>query len=249
VTFTVNSTNSLQGARTVTIRPLTSESDLIYLDWTEGNRKRVEQMSNGRLGYLHIPDMGPAGIREFIKWYYPQLNKEALVVDVRANGGGNVSRMLIERLSRKVLGVNYRKADEDGNTYPDGAFLGPMISILNENSASDGDIFPYMFRAAGLGQLVGKGSWGGVVGISNRGTLLDGGVTNVPQSALANSKGEYMIEGYGVDPDIEVENDPKSVIAGRDPQLERAIAEMMKRIATPVKLPKKPADPVKLPKN
>lgn len=249
VTFTVNSTNSLQGARTVTIRPLTSESDLVYLDWTEGNRKRVEQMSNGRLGYLHIPDMGPAGIREFIKWYYPQLNKEALVVDVRANGGGNVSRMLIERLSRKVLGVNYRKADEDGNTYPDGAFLGPMISILNENSASDGDIFPYMFRAAGLGQLVGKRSWGGVVGISNRGTLIDGGVTNVPQSALANSKGEYIIEGYGVDPDIEVENDPKSVIAGRDPQLERAIAEMMKKIATPVKLPKKPADPVKLPKN
>ncbi len=245
VTFTVNSTNSLQDARTVTIRPLTNESDLIYMDWVEGNRKRVDEMSNGRLGYLHIPDMGAPGIREFIKWYYPQLNKEALVVDVRANGGGNVSRMLIERLSRRVLGVNYRKADEDGNTYPDGAFLGPMIAILNENSASDGDIFPYMFRAAGLGQLVGKRSWGGVVGISNRGTLIDGGVTNVPQSALANAKGEYIIEGYGVDPDIEVDNDPKSVIAGHDPQLERAIAELMKKIATPVKLPKRPADPVK----
>lgn len=245
VTFTVNSTNALQGARTVTIRPLTNESDLIYLDWVEANRRRVDQMTNGRVGYLHVPDMGAPGIREFIKWYYPQLNKEALIVDVRANGGGNVSRMLIERLSRKVLGVNYRKADEDGNTYPDGAFLGPMIALLNENSASDGDIFPYMFRAAGLGQLVGKRSWGGVVGISNRGTLIDGGVTNVPQSALANAKGEYIIEGYGVDPDIEVENDPRSVIAGRDPQLERAIDEMMKKIATPVKLPKRPADPVK----
>ncbi|MBK7935380.1 MAG: PD40 domain-containing protein [Acidobacteria bacterium] len=249
VTFTVNSTNTLQGARTVTIRPLTSESDLIYLDWIEGNRRRVDQMSNGRVGYLHIPDMGAPGIREFIKWYYPQIRKEALVVDVRANGGGNVSRMLIERLRRKVLGVNFQKANEDGQTYPDGAFLGPMIAILNENSASDGDIFPYMFREAGLGQLVGKRSWGGVVGISNRGTLMDGGVTNVPQSALANPKGEYIIEGYGVDPDIEVENDPKSIIAGRDPQLERAIAEMMKKIATPVKLPKKPADPVKVPKN
>lgn len=249
VTFTVNTTNSLQGARTVTIRPLTSESDLIYLDWVEGNRRRVDLMSNGRLGYLHIPDMGAPGIREFIKWYYPQLDKEGLVVDVRANGGGNVSRMLIERLRRKVLGVNFQKANEDGQTYPDGVFIGPMIAILNENSASDGDIFPYMFREAGLGQLVGKRSWGGVVGISNRGTLIDGGVTNVPQSALANAKGEYIIEGYGVDPDIEVENDPKSIIAGRDPQLERAIAEVLKKIVTPVRLPKKPADPVKVPKN
>jgi tricorn protease len=153
--------------------------------------------------------------------------------------------MLIERLRRKVLGINYNSFSEDGNTYPDGAFLGPMIALLNENSASDGDIFPYMFREAGLGQLVGKRSWGGVVGISNRGTLIDGGIVNVPQSALANPKGEYIIEGYGVDPDIEVENDPKSVIAGRDPQLERAVAELMKKLSSPVKLPGRPKDPVK----
>ncbi|MBK7393440.1 MAG: PD40 domain-containing protein [Chloracidobacterium sp.] len=245
VTFTLNTSPMAQGARTVTIRPLTSESDLVYMDWVEGNRRRVDQMSNGRLGYLHIPDMGAPGLREFIKWYYPQLKKEGLVIDVRANGGGNVSRMLIERLRRKVLGINFNNFSEDGNTYPDGAFLGPMIALLNENSSSDGDIFPYMFREAGLGQLVGKRSWGGVVGISNRGTLIDGGTVNVPQSALANAKGEYIIEGYGVDPDIEVENDPRSVIAGRDPQLERSIAELMKKIATPVKLPGRPADPVK----
>jgi tricorn protease len=153
--------------------------------------------------------------------------------------------MLIERLRRKVLGINFRRMDEDGNTYPDGVFPGPMIAILNENSASDGDIFPYMFRGAGLGLLVGKRSWGGVVGITNRGNLIDGGVVNVPESALANAKGEYIIEGYGVDPDIEVENDPKSVIAGGDPQLERAVAELMKKIAAPVKLPKRPADPNK----
>jgi tricorn protease len=206
-------------------------------------------MSNGRLGYIHIPDMGAAGLREFIKWYYPQLNKEGLVVDVRANGGGNVSRMLIERLRRKVLGINYNSYSEQGATYPDAAFAGPMIALLNENSASDGDIFPYMFREAGLGQLVGKRSWGGVVGINNRGTLIDGGIVNVPQSALANPKGEYIIEGYGVDPDIEVDNDPRSVIAGGDPQLERAIAELMKKInANPVRLPKRPVDPIKVPK-
>ena len=245
VTFTLNSSPTMQGSRTVTIRPITNESDLVYLDWIMDNRRRVDQLSGGRLGYLHIPDMGAAGIREFIKWYYPQLRKEGLVVDVRANGGGNVSRMLIERLRRKVLGINYNSYSEDGNTYPDGAFMGPMIALLNENSASDGDIFPYMFREAGLGQLVGKRSWGGVVGINNRGTLIDGGIVNVPQSALANAKGEYIIEGYGVDPDIEVENDPKSVLAGRDPQLERAVQELMKKLSSPVQLPARPKDPIK----
>jgi len=167
------------------------------------------------------------------------------VVDVRTNGGGNVSRMLIERLSRKVLAINYTRGNTEPATYPDGAFAGPMIAILNENSASDGDIFPYMFRQAGLGELVGKRSWGGVVGITNHGNLIDGGVVNVPEFALLNTKGEYIIEGHGVDPDIEVENEPKSVIAGHDPQLERAVAELMKKIAMPARLPRRPADPNK----
>jgi tricorn protease len=202
-------------------------------------------MTNGRVGYLHIPDMGAAGIREFIKWYYPQLDKEGLIVDVRANGGGNVSRMIIERLRRKVLGINFDRVAQDATTYPDGTFPGPMVAILNENSASDGDIFPYMFREAGLGPLIGKRSWGGVVGITNRGTLIDGGTVNVPEFALANTKGQYIIEGYGVDPDIEVDNDPKSVIAGHDPQLERAVQEVVKKLTQPVKLPGRPADPVK----
>jgi tricorn protease len=192
--------------------------------------------------------MGAPGIREFIKWYYPQLDKEGLVVDVRANGGGNVSRMIIERLSRKVLGYNFARANEDATTYPDGAFRGPMVAILNENSASDGDIFPYMFRQAGLGPLVGKRSWGGVVGITNRGTLIDGGVVNVPEFALTDTNGQYVIEGYGVDPDIDVDNDPRSVLAGRDPQLERAVQEVMNKLTKPVTLPKRPADPVKVPK-
>jgi tricorn protease len=245
VTLTLNSAPTMQGSRTVTFRPVGSESDLIYLDWIDANRRRVSEMTGGRVGYIHIPDMGAAGIREFIKWYYPQVDKEGMVVDVRANGGGNVSRMLIERLRRKVLGINYRRGSEDGTTYPDAAFAGPMAAILNENSASDGDIFPYMFRQAGLGPLVGKRSWGGVVGITNRGGLIDGGVVNVPEFALANLKGEYIIEGYGVDPDIEIENDPKSVIAGRDPQLERAVEEVMKKLTQPVKLPPRPADPNK----
>ena len=246
VRLTVNSKPGMDGARTVVFNPISGESDLIYFDWVAANRRRVEELSGGRIGYLHLPDMGAPGIREFIKWYYGLLRKEALVVDVRANGGGNVSRMVIERLARKWLGLNYGRMDDQAGTYPDGVFIGPQIAILNENSASDGDIFPAMFREAGIGPLVGRRSWGGVVGISNTGPLIDGGTIFVPLSGFANRQGQWIIEGYGVDPDIDVENDPKAEIEGRDPQLERAVAELMKKIQDkPVKLPPKPSGPIK----
>jgi tricorn protease len=248
VQLTVNKEPALTGARTVSFRPITNESDLEYLDWVAGNRKKVSDMSGGRVGYIHIPDMGAAGIREFIKWYYGQIRREGLVVDVRANGGGNVSQMLIERLRRKVLALNYSRTVDEAGTYPGATFIGPMAALLNENSASDGDIFPAMFREAGLGPLIGKRSWGGVVGIGNRGTLIDGGTIYVPEFAFASSKGQWMIEGHGVDPDIEVENDPRSVIEGKDPQLERAVAEIMKKLKdNPAKLPPRPPAPVKTP--
>ena len=245
VQLTLNKVPSLTGARTVSYRPIADEQNLIYLDWVDHNRELVTKATNGRVGYLHVPDMGANGIREFIKWYYPQLRKEAMIIDVRANGGGNISRMIIERLRRKVLALNYSRTSDDAATYPDGAFIGPMVTLLDENSASDGDIFPAMFREAGLGPLIGKRSWGGVVGITNRGQLIDGGTVNVPESGLASKTGEWIIEGYGVDPDIEVDNDPQSVIAGKDPQLQRAIVEIMAKLKQPVKLPPKPAPPVK----
>lgn len=246
VTLTLNTTPSTAGARTVSFQPLASEESLIYLDWVQTNRRRVAELSKGRAAYLHVPDMGADGIREFIKWFYGQLDADALVVDVRANGGGNVSRMLIERLRRQVLALGYSRNDSRPSTYPDGAFRGPMVAILNENSASDGDIFPAMFREAKLGPLVGRRSWGGVVGITNRGTLIDGGIVNVPEFGFATAKGAWAIEGYGVDPDIDVENDPKSVIAGKDPQLERAVAEVMKLLETRgAPLPARPAAPTR----
>ena len=248
VQLTVNSRPTTDGARTVSYRPVADEGNLIYLDWVTRNRKRVEDATGGRVGYIHVPDMGAAGIREFIKWYYPQLEKEGLIIDVRANGGGNVSRMLIERLRRKVLALNYQRTDDAASTYPDGVFLGPMVAILDQNSASDGDIFPAMFREAGLGPLIGKRSWGGVIGINNRGNLIDGGAVFVPGSAFASKDGQWIIEGHGVDPDIEVDNDPASEIAGRDPQLERGIAEVMAKLKTPVKLPPRPLAPIKTPK-
>jgi len=208
----------------------------------------VAKLTNGRVGYLHIPDMGAPGISEFIKWFYPQIRKEGLIVDVRANGGGSVSQQILERLRRKLLGLRFGSTRDDAGTYPEVVFTGPMVCLINENSASDGDIFPYMFREAGLGLLIGRRSWGGVVGISGGVPLIDGGVINVPVSGTANVKGEWVIEGYGVDPDINVENDPKSVIAGHDPQLERTVAELLKQLeGKKVKLPPQPAAPIKVP--
>jgi tricorn protease len=213
------------------------------------NREVVDKATGGKVGYIHIPDMGDDGIREFIKNYYPQIRKPALIVDVRGNGGGNISQMLIERLRRELLGVEYDRLDKQTETYPDAVFYGPKVCLINETSASDGDIFPYMFRQAGLGPLIGKRTWGGVVGISGRGPLLDGGTVFVPEAASGSVAGQYVIEGHGVDPDIVVENDAASVIDGRDPQLERGIAEITKALqANPKVLPPRPPDPVKTPK-
>jgi tricorn protease len=223
---------------------------LIYLEWVTLNRDAVSKATDGKVGYIHLPDMGEDGIREFIKYFYPQIRKQALIVDDRGNGGGNISQMVIERLSRPVLGTEFDRVDHQTGTYPSVAFLGPKVCLINETSASDGDIFPYMFRTAGLGPLIGKRTWGGVVGISGQGPLLDGGEVYVPQFATASPEGQYVIEGHGVDPDIEVENDPASVIDGRDPQLERAIAEIEKAMqANPKTLPQRPPDPDKAPKH
>jgi tricorn protease len=146
--------------------------------------------------------------------------------------------------------VDYDRVDREIHTYPDAVFYGPKVCLINETSASDGDIFPYMFRQAGLGPLIGKRTWGGVVGISGRGPLLDGGVVFVPEFATGSTTGQYVIEGHGVDPDIVVENDAASVIDGRDLQLERGIAEVMKALqANPKVLPQRPPDPVKAPKH
>ncbi len=246
ITLTVNKTPKMKGSREVTYQPVFDESALLYRDWVQCNLDRVQKATKGRVAYLHIPDMADRGIYEFIKWFYPQIRKEGLIVDVRANGGGNVSQWIIERLDNKLLGTRFGRESDDPGTYPETVFHGHMVCILNQNSASDGDIFPYRFRQAGLGPLVGMRSWGGVVGISGRGPLLDGGEVYVPLSATNGPNGKWIIEGHGVDPDIEVENDPKSVIEGNDPQLERAIQEVLKRMKDdPKRLPKRPADPVK----
>ena len=248
VRLTLNEEPTFEGARGVAFTPVTEERSLRYLAEVEANRRKVSEMTDGRVGYLHIPDMGAQGIQEFVKWFYGQVRKEGLVIDVRGNGGGNVSQMLIERLGRRILGTTFARTYDTPSTYPAVAFHGHLVCILDEDSASDGDIFPYRFREAGLGPLIGKRSWGGVIGITSHGPLLDGGSVNVPQFGTNGADGSWVVENVGVEPDIEVENDPRSVIAGRDPQLERAVEEVLRMMREdPKSLPARPAPPVKTP--
>jgi tricorn protease len=246
VRMTVNSKPTLDGAREITFRPIDTEEHLIYLDWVNDNREKVAKMSGGRIGYIHLPDMGEDGMREFVKWYFGQIRKEGLIVDVRNNGGGFISQMLLERLARHPLAVDYGSGSADPQPYPQQVFYGHMACLLNEGSGSDGDIFPYMFRQLGLGPLIGTRTWGGVVGISDHGPMIDGGQIFVPEAGSVSLEGKWIIEGHGVDPDIVVENDVKSVLDGHDPQLERGVAEVMKKIVSdPKAFPKRPEPPVR----
>lgn len=249
VRLTVNDKPSVKGARQVLVSPIDSEMRLNYHAWVEHNRAYVAKASDGKLGYLHIPDMGGDGIREFIKWYYPQMRMSGLVVDVRDNGGGNVSSMILNRLARPLFGVDYTRGSDIVETYPQQAPLGHLAALCNGTTASDGDIFSYMFQQMNLGPLIGTRTWGGVIGITDWGPLIDGGRVHVPQFALASAEGQYIVEGVGVEPDMVVENTVSAVLSGQDPQLDRAIQELQKKIAAePVQLPPRPADPDKTPR-
>ncbi len=183
----------------------------------------MSDATDGKVGYIHVPDMQQTGLNEFAKHYYPQLKKQALVIDVRGNGGGNVSPMLIERLRREAAMIGVARNAEP-TVDPAGTFVGPMACLLNEFSASDGDIFPYRFRHHKLGPLIGKRSWGGVVGIRGSLPLLDGGTLNKPEFSRYDLGGkEWIMENVGVSPDIVVDNDPAKEFAGEDQQLNRAV--------------------------
>lgn len=232
VTLRVNGKPTDEGAREVIVVPIASEASLYYQAWIQRNIDYVNKKTDGKVGYLHIPDMGRAGLNEFVKHFYPQLRKKALVVDVRGNGGGNVSPMIIERLRRELVMVSISRNGMP-QTNPGGMILGPMVALLNEWSASDGDIFPYRFRQMGLGKLVGKRSWGGVVGIRNSLPLTDGGYLNRPEFAPYSKDGkEWVMEGHGVDPDIVVENEPMKEFKGEDQQLDKAIEVVLEELKT-----------------
>jgi tricorn protease len=246
VTLQINSSASENGAEENVIIPVADEQPLYYYTWVQNNIEKVNKATDGRVGYIHIPDMGPGGLNEFVKYYYPQLKKEALIIDVRGNGGGNVSPHIIERLRREVVLIDI--ARNTATSYnPGGMHVGPKVCLLNEFSASDGDIFPYRFKHYKLGKLIGKRSWGGVVGIRGTNPFIDGGFLNKPEFSRYDIEGkEWVMEGYGVDPDIFVDNDPALEYEGIDQQLNKAIEVALEELEkNPVVKPVPPPYPIK----
>ncbi len=224
IELTVNSKPDMNGSRKVVVIPLADESGLYYYDWVQNNIRKVSEATNGEVGYIHIPDMGPDGLNEFIKHFYPQIMKKGLIIDDRGNGGGNVSSMIIERLVRQMVLTDVARNQTKGTPDPSGTFVGPKVLLIDNYSASDGDIFPYRFKTMKMGKLIGVRTWGGVVGIRGPLPLIDGGKQYKPEFASYSPDGKsWPIEGYGVDPDIYVDNNPAQEYAGVDAQLNKAI--------------------------
>ncbi len=246
VTLTVNATPTGEGARDVVVVPTGNELPLYYYTWVQRNIDRVSKATDGTVGYIHIPDMGVPGLNEFAKYYYPQLRKDALIVDVRGNGGGNVSPMIIERLRREIAMITVARNAASAPD-PGGMVVGPKVMLIDEFSASDGDIVAFRFKKYNLGPVIGKRTWGGVVGIRGTMPFLDGGFLNRPEFSRYDIEGtEWIMEGVGVEPDIVVDNDPAREYDGIDDQLNKAIEvikEQMKK--NPRKLPPPPPSPNK----
>ncbi|MGZ5499398.1 MAG: S41 family peptidase, partial [Candidatus Aminicenantales bacterium] len=235
-----------KSARDVVVVPIETENALYYNNWVEANIAKVDKATGGKVGYIHIPNMGTEGLNEFVKHFYPQLRKKALIVDVRGNGGGNVSPMIIDRLVREMVMVEVARNQAPGPD-PGAAFLGPKVCLCDEFSASDGDIFPYRFKTLKLGKLIGKRTWGGVVGIRGTLPLLDGGFLNKPEFAPYSPDGKgWIIEGIGVEPDIVVDNDPAREFAGVDDQLNKGIEVVLEELKTKGReIPPIPPFPIK----
>jgi len=242
VTLTVNSSPTAAGARNVLVKPIASEYALRQLDMINTNRRKVEQATGGRIGYIYIPDMEGDGLNEFVKQFFPQVRKEGLIIDVRYNGGGFVDQIIFERLRRILAGMDSARNFASG-TIPDVVFNGSMACITNAYAASDGDIFSYYFKKYHLGPLIGMRTWGGVRGIRGFQPLLDGGYITRPEFSVYGLDSKWVIENYGVAPDIEIDNTPDLVMKGQDPQLEKAIEVVMKAIKDhPKHLPPRPDD-------
>jgi tricorn protease len=237
----VNDKPDLDGARLLTVVPVPSEFGLRARAWIEDNRRKVDQLSGGRLAYVYLPNTSGAGYTNFNRYYYMQQDKEGAVIDERFNGGGSAADYMVDMMNRPVL--NYW-ATRDGKTFatPAAAILGPKVMIINEWAGSGGDALPYYFRKRAIGPLVGKRTWGGLVGIYDYPVLLDGGFITAPRLAFYGTSGRWEVENEGVPPDIEVDMAPAPVIAGGDPQLERAVREALKLLdENPVKRVPRPA--------
>ncbi len=227
----INTTASAKDARQVIVVPLKSEADLHYYQWVENNLAYVTEKTNGQVGYIHIPDMSSHGMNMFVEYFYPQFRKKALIIDDRGNGGGNVSPIITEILRREmIMQEMWRNVSHSGTT-PEKTHVGPKVLLLDQYSASDGDLFPYQFKNYKLGTLIGKRSWGGVTGIRGSLPFIDGGTLHKPEFGKYSKDGsEWIIEGHGVEPHIEIDNNPADAFQGTDAQLDKAIEVILQQI-------------------
>lgn len=230
--------------RTVTVKTLKEEDTLYYRNWVEKNRAYVHQKSKDRLGYVHIPDMGVNGFAEFHRYYLTECSYQGLVIDARYNGGGHVSQLLLDKLCRKLIGYRKPRWTQIPYSYPHYTVAGPMVAITNQYAGSDGDIFCHSFKFLKLGKLIGKRTWGGVIGINGQYSLSDGTVTTQPEYSCWFSDVGWGVENYGTDPDFDVEILPQDYVANRDPQLDKAIEILLETLQkNPVELPQLPQSP------
>jgi len=244
VTLKLSNRPDSAGAHDERVRPVKNESNLRYLDWVKAQQARVEKLSNGRIGYIHAPNTAVEGNRELFKNFYPQANKEALIIDDRYNGGGFIPDRMIELLERRPLSYWTRRGINPTQT-PGFSHLGPKAMLINGYAGSGGDALPYYFRERNLGRIFGTTTWGGLIGLSGNPALEDGGSLSTPAFRFMDTEGHWVVEGVGVDPDVEVIDRPEAFAQGEDPTLEAAVKYLMEELRrNPPKRPTPPSPPI-----
>ena len=242
--LTVGPNSNGSGSRKVKTVPVSNERALRNRDWVEGNMKKVDEATNGQVAYVYVPNTAGAGHQYFKRYFFPQANKKAIIIDERHNGGGQLADYYIDMLKKPYQSHwNFRYGND--LKAPSASIQGPKVMLIDETAGSGGDYLPWMFRKFGLGTLIGKRTWGGLVGVLGYPEFIDGGSVTAPNVAFWNEDG-FGIENEGITPDIEIEQWPKEVIAGRDPQLEKAIEVVMEQLkSNPPVYPERPDYPVK----
>jgi tricorn protease len=218
-----------KGARDVTVVPVESEENLRRYAWIEGNRRKVDEMTGGRVAYVYLPNTAYGGYSNFNRYFFAQVGKEAVIVDERFNEGGQLADYIIDYLRRPLMSKVTSREGADWSS-PSEAIYGPKVMIINEMAGSGGDALPWYFRKAALGPLVGKKTWGGLVGIGGYPELLDGGFVTAPRAAIYGLNGEWEVENHGVAPDYDVDLDPAAFRRGHDAQLEKAVEVVMQQL-------------------